>query len=71
MVEASLDGDKRELDDLRGEVKELRAIVEIQQKGMAEIFALMLSLLPDKNGERLLMKTAKKYVQTALEKGEV
>ena len=71
IVEASLDGDKREMDDLRLEVKELRAIVETQQKGMTQILGLMLSLLPDENGERLLPKVARKYVQTALEKGEV
>lgn len=71
IVEASLTGDRRELDDLRLEVKELRAIVETQQKGMAEIFAFILALLPPKNGMGFTLEVARQYAKIALEKGEV
>jgi uncharacterized protein (DUF433 family) len=50
---------------------ELEGTVLVQQAGLVEVLGLVLSLLPDKDGNRLSVSTAKKYVKTALERGEV
>lgn len=71
IVEASLDGDRREIEELRLEASELRQMFETQRRGLSEILAMILSLLPDQNGERLTMKVALQVVRIALEKGEV
>lgn len=71
VIEASLDGDVRELDQLRLEVAELRTVVERQQMGTAEILAVLLSLIPDGKGERINLKAAREFVAEAFNKGVV
>lgn len=71
IVEASLDGDVRELDQVRLEVAELRSVIERQQMGTAEIMAVLLSLIPDGKGERINLKAAREFVAEAFNKGSV
>lgn len=72
IVEASLDGDVRELDQLRIEVSETRqayedlvARFESTEKGLAEVLAVVLHLLEDEKGNRLTHKAAVSFVATA------
>jgi len=78
IVEASIDGDRQELEALRVEVRELGELLKKQRDGMIGIFTTLLTLLPEPdpndtalNARRLSVKEAKEFVRVALEEGKV
>jgi hypothetical protein len=73
IVEASIDGDRQELEALRVEVRELGELLKKQRDGMIGIFTTLLTLLPEPdpndtalNARRLSVKEAKEFVRVSI-----